>query len=152
MAAAEILRVLDDGNTRWDRAPKPQAVPLHPEPALVEPGEYQAVYIGHRGLSMYRGRKLVVWWRILEHAEILLPRYYRVLTYQPRISAPASSDIMREVAAALGRRIRRDQIPVASLAEAPPVRVDVRTVVRDRSQRDLPEVCTYSVISRVIGP
>jgi len=149
----ENFKLLDDGTVRWEPRPEQDAqiIPLHPENHLVKPGEYQALCIGHRGIDIFRARKVVVWWKLLEHPEILLPRYYRVTSYRPRVCAPSGSDIARDVAAALGRRVRRDQIPVSSLTGIY-VRVEVRTVTADREQRKLPEVCTYSVIDRVIGP
>lgn len=149
----EILKILPDGRTRWEPRPEQDAgiIPLHPENHLLRPGEYQALYVGYRGIDIFRARKVAAWWKILERPEIVLPRYYRVTTYQPRVSAPAGSAIARDVAVALGRRVRCDRIPMTDLAGIP-VRVQVRSVTRDREQRQLAEVCTYSVIDRIVGP
>lgn len=150
---AKKLHVQDDGTTRWEAVPAPEArriVSAYLEPILVEPGIYTALYVGHRGIDVFRFRKLLILWRLAEHPDIQLPRYYRVHCYSPRIIAGAASDLVREASAVLNQRIRRDRIPVASLAGIP-AEVQVRTVTVDREQRDLAEVNRYSVISFVKG-
>ena len=151
---AEMLQIHADGMTAWATTPAPKparVISAYLDPVLVEPGSYTALYAGHRGLEVFRSRKLQVLWQLTEHPDLCLPRYYRVACYKPRIIAPASSDIMREVSAVLGPRIRRDQIPVASLGGIP-ARVIVETVTVDHHQRELAEVNRYSIIRSVEGP
>lgn len=118
---------------------------------LLKPGTYLAVYVRHRGQFVFRQVKLRVDFRLVEHAEIVLPRWYRITGYKQRISAAsAHSDIVREVSAVLGTRVRRDRIPLASLANVV-VNVEVDTVKVDQKQELLHETGQYSVITRVKG-
>lgn len=144
----------DDGTVHWEAAPvnhQPgRIVSPYLDPVFIEPGDYHATYAGHRGISVFRSHKLLVLWTLLEHPDIRLPRYYRVRCYSPRIVAPATGDLVREVSAVLNQRIRRDRIPVTSLAGIS-AQIEVRTVTMDREQRDLAEVNQYSVVARVRG-
>ena len=117
---------------------------------LVQPGDYTAVYVSHVVMHIFRGPKLKVMFRLLEHPDLVLPRWYRVAALKGRVSAPLHSDLVREVSAALNQRVRHDRIPVASLANVP-VRVKVRTVTTDREQSAISAVNQYSVISRLEG-
>lgn len=120
------------------------------ELVLVAPGNYTAVYVGHVGMFVFRGAKLKVMFRLYEHPDLVLPRWYRVTTCKGRVSAPVHSDLVREVSAALNQRVRHDRIPVASL-ENIPVRVLVRTVEKDREQNQINPVNAYSVVSKLEG-
>jgi len=112
-------------------------------------GTYSAVYEQHRGLLIFRTPKVRVDFRLLEHPGLVLSRWYRVEDFRHgRVSACSSSDIVREISDVLGRRIRRDQIPVGAL-EGVIVKIQVRTVTKDRIQRPLAEVNRYSIIGRV---
>jgi hypothetical protein len=117
---------------------------------LVRPGEYTAVYIGHKGCFIFRERKLRVDFRLVEHLDLVLQRWYRVVDYRGgRIRAIRSSDLVRELSAISNRRIRHDRIPIADF-EGKVVRVEVRTVRTDSRQRKLATVNEYSVIARVL--
>ena len=118
---------------------------------LVAPGTYTAIYVRHRGLTIYRTPKVRVSFRLMQHPAIVLDRWYRVESHQNRIKAGRSSDLVREVSSALNRRVRADRIPVGELAGVV-VRVTVRTVVTNHRQRELQRVNHYSVIESVEGP
>jgi hypothetical protein len=117
---------------------------------LVKPGDdYTAVYVDHAGMHAFKTAKLRVNFRLLEHHDLVLPRWYRVTDYRKgRVSAPIHSDIVREISEALNQRVRHDRIPVASLANIA-VHVTVTTVIRDSRPKPLAEVNRYSVISMV---
>lgn len=121
-----------------------------PDLLCLKPGVYSAIYVAHRGMHVFRGPKLRVDFRLLEHLGLILPRWYHVTGYKGRVSAPVHSDLVRELSVVLGQRVRHDRIPVASFADIP-VRVTVSTVQRDQRQHALAELNRYSVISRVDG-
>jgi hypothetical protein len=129
-----------------------QSDPEAPGLVLVKPGDdYTAVYDSHAGLHVFKSPKVKVMFRLLQHPELVLPRWYRVTDYRKgRISAPIHSDIVREISEALNQRVRHDRIPVASLANTT-VHVTVSTVMRDSRPQPLAEVNRYSVISQVRG-
>jgi len=113
-------------------------------------GEYCAVYEGHARVRIFRTMKLRVDFRLLAHPDLVLPRWYRIAAYSNgRVRAYPSSDIVREVSAVLGRRVRHDRIAVASLAGLP-LKVIVRTTTTDSKQRPLAEVNRYSLIERLV--
>ena len=120
-------------------------------PALLQPGTYTAVYAAHRTMMAFRTPKLEVQFRLFEHPDIVLSRWYRVTAYKSRISAPMQSDLVREIQAALNRRIRNDRIPLELLKDKPVI-VDVKVVTADKQQRELAPVNRYNVISCVRGP
>jgi hypothetical protein len=118
---------------------------------LIEPGDYDVVYERHAGVTMFeRATKVRVYFRLLAHPGITLERWYPVQSYKGRISAPAHSDIVRELSVVLNQRVRHDRIPVASLANHVIV-AEVKTVTHDRRQRALDPINQYSVISRLKG-
>jgi hypothetical protein len=95
--------------------------------------------------------KLCVEFRLIEHLELLVPRWYCVRDFRAgRVIATRHSDLVREVSAVLGSRIRQDRVPVSSLADVP-VRVEVRDVVTVRRQAPLAKVNQYSVIASILG-
>lgn len=122
-----------------------------PELLLLRPGRYTAVYESHRGLYTFmKVPKLVVMFRLIDHAELVLPRWYRVTGFRGRVSAPAHSDLVREISAVLLQRVRHDRIPISSLANVP-VYITAKTVTEDAKQRPLAEVNQYSVIESLDG-
>jgi hypothetical protein len=125
---------------------------LEDGPILVEPGEHLAIYIRHERESMFQGTKLRVIFRLQDDRPILLSRWYPVVAGKGgRIAARPHSDIVREIQAVLGRRVRRyDRLEISELAGLV-VRVDVRTVTVDQRQRPLAPVNQYSVIARLEG-
>lgn len=121
------------------------------DPPRVLPGNYTALYVSHKGMTVFRTPKVCVYFRLLEHPEIVLRRWYRVSDHRDgRVRAPGSSDIVREISAVLGQRVRADRIPVASLAGVM-VRIEVKTVTADGKQRALAAVNQYSCIERVLA-
>lgn len=120
------------------------------EPALVAPGEYSAVYVRHKAGVVFRTPKLRVDFRLVEHPDIVLQRWYRIEDFRGgRIRAGRHSDAVREISAVLGRRVRHDRIPVSALADIA-VGVVVTTVTKDSSQRAIAAVNRYSVIARLL--
>jgi len=116
----------------------------------VRPGNYPAVYVGHLGVTVFRTAKLRVDFRLLAHPDIVLARWYRVSDYRgARVRAGRHSSIVREVSAVLGRRVRADRIPVASLTGIAVI-LRVRDVVADADQNPLAPVNQYSVIERLL--
>jgi hypothetical protein len=95
--------------------------------------------------------KVQVDFRLIEHAQIVLPRYFPVTGYVGgRIRAGRHSDIVRELSVVLGRRVRADRIPISDLSGLL-LDVLVRDVVTDHRQRPLAPVNRYSVIERLVG-
>lgn len=114
------------------------------------PGEYSAVYVRHVGMAVFMTPKVRVDFQLLAHPGLIVPRWYRVGDYRAgRVRARPHSDIVRELSAVLGRRIRSDRIPVSALQDIV-VRVEIRDVSEDRKQDKLAEVNRYSVISRLV--
>lgn len=114
-------------------------------------GEYEATYVGHRCVFVFRVWKVRVDFRLLARPGITLARWYRATVSRSRISAiGTSSDLVRELSAVVGKRVRRDRIPVGEFANHA-VRVQVKTVTTDRNQRELAKVNKYSVIECVLG-
>lgn len=117
----------------------------------LSPGEYAAVYVGHTSMIVFRSPKVRVDFHPLDHPELILSRWYRVKDYRGgRLKAGRHSDIVRELSAVLGRRVRCDRITIGAL-ENMVVRVEIRDVIEDRKQDKLAEVNRYSVISRLVG-
>lgn len=120
---------------------------------LVSPGEYDAVYIRYvcyNGIFGKTQQKVRLDFRLLESPGITLSRWYRVTHSRGRIAAYNSSDIVRELSVALRQRVRRDRIPIASLANMV-LRVRVHTVTKNRDQKHLHEINQYSVIAELLG-
>lgn len=117
----------------------------------VDPGEYLAVYARHVYMTVFRtAKKVRMDFKLVAHPDLVLPRWYPVRDYRGgRIHAGRHSDIVREISAVLGRRVRYDRIPVCNL-ENLILRVLVCDVVTDRKQDRLAEVNRYSVISRLL--
>jgi hypothetical protein len=116
----------------------------------VDPGEYPVVYVRHIGVIVFRTAKIRVDFRLLPYPGLIVSRWYRVKGFRGgRIQAGRHSDIVREMSAVLGRRIRHDRIPVSSL-ENIAMRAVVREVVADRNQVALAPVNRYTVISRIL--
>jgi hypothetical protein len=111
---------------------------------------YTGTYIRHDGMHVFKAPKVRVLFRILEHPDIVLPRWYRVTTYKGRVSAPIHSDLVRELTVVLGQRVRHDRVPVGSLANIV-VNITVSTVTRSSTPEPLHILNQYSVISSVDG-
>lgn len=115
----------------------------------INPGQYHGTYVSHAGAIVFRRPKLRVLFRLFEYPELVLPRWYRVTSYDgARISAPMHSDLVREVSEVLGLRVRPDRVPVASMAGIQ-VSLLVRTVAADKDDNALAQVNCYEIISRV---
>lgn len=125
-------------------------------PAHVQPGDYAVTYVNHAGVSVF-GKprepvlKVRVDFRLICHPDLTLHRWYRVQGHaHGRIRAGRHSDIVREISAVLGVRVRPDRIPV-SLLQGSIVNARVRDVVTDRLQRRVDSINVYSVIDRLLG-
>lgn len=117
---------------------------------LVTPGEYQATYVRHQGVVVFGSPKVRVDMRLIVHPDIVLSRWYRVSDHRgSRVKASRHSDIVREISAATGRRVRCDRIPVNAL-QGILVRVTVRTVTTDYRQSRLADINRYSGIEKLI--
>jgi hypothetical protein len=122
----------------------------------VSPGVYTVVYERHQGFRIF-GRphtpthKVRIDFRLTEHPELIVPRWYRVKSFRPWISAGPSSDIVRELCVVLSRRVKRlDRIPV-SLLQGILATAIVKDVVTDHRQHELAAINRYSVIERLVG-
>lgn len=126
------------------------AFPLLPE------GEYEVCYVYHETWNyMGRNPKVAFWFRVInigEYFGTLIPRYFNVkqLKGKPakngRFVPGRSSDFLLEYCNLFPRRITRlDRIPL-SLLENEIIKVQVKTVTKNREQRSMPEVLQYSVI------
>ncbi len=119
-------------------------------PPLVSPGVYTGVYIGHKAGIVFRTPKLRLDLRLLEHPDIVLERWYRIVDFRGnRIRAGRHSDLVREISAVIGRRVRCDRIPVASLVNLQ-LRFEVATITKDSNQRPLARVNQYSAVARLL--
>ena len=126
----------------------------------VPPGTYTVSYVRHETVMLFRTPKLVIWFRIVDmgqHFGKSIPRYYNVrriirkLGKHGGFQAGRSSDFVREYASIFPDRITRlDRIAMQPFQTAL-IRAVVRTVTRDRSQRDLATTLHYSVIERLVG-
>jgi hypothetical protein len=119
--------------------------------ARISAGDYTAIYVRHAGAMLFCTPKMRVDFRILEHCDVVLTRWYRVTDYRSgRVRAGRHSNIVREISAVLGRRVRHDRIAVGCLAGLL-VRVRVYTVTTDSRQNALADVNQYSAIETLLG-
>jgi len=126
---------------------------------LLSPGRYEVCYEFHEAVELFRRPKLVIWFRVLDlgaHFGKLVPRYYNVRRVigrrgkGARFQAGRSSNFVREYARLFPNRIARlDRIPMDPFREARLI-VEVRTVVQDREQEELPPSLLYSVVDRLV--
>jgi hypothetical protein len=118
--------------------------------ALVAPGEYLATYVRYVGGLVFGCAKVRVEMRLIAHPDIVLSRWYRVTDYRGnRVKASKHSDIVRELSAVLGRRVRCDRIPINDL-QGILTRVFIGTVAKDHRQVRLADVNRYSSIAKLI--
>jgi len=118
---------------------------------LLDPDDYDVIYQAHKGVSVFRGAKVRIDFQLMAHPDLILPRWYRVQDHRGgRIRAGRHSDIVRELSAALGRRIRHDRIPVGDLA-GKVLRARVDTVKTDSRQQPLAQVNYYSVVTKLLA-
>jgi hypothetical protein len=115
----------------------------------LKPGDYDGVYVHHQCVHVFRASKVRVDFRLLTHPGLTLSRWYRAKHQTGRISASKNSDIVRELSAVLGQRVRIDRIPLTELASRV-VRLRIRTVTADSRQDVLASVNRYSVISKLL--
>jgi len=118
---------------------------------LVSPGEYQATYVRHQGALVFGCPKVRVDLRLIVHPDIVLSRWYRVSDFRGgRVKASRHSDIVRELSAVTGRRVRCDRIAIGEL-QGMLVSAAVRTVATDFRQSRLADINKYSSIEKLIG-
>lgn len=125
-------------------------------PALLPPGEYKAVLVGkHDGQAFNRWVRTLFFDPIDEYAGYLLPYYANMLAKQTssgkRLLFPArSSKLVRDFQQVFMERLPRlDRFPLSWL-DGKTVVVNVRTVTKDSTQRELPEPVQYSVASNIL--
>jgi hypothetical protein len=128
---------------------------------LVKPGIYTVSYSYHE-TRMYFGKqpKVAFWFKVLdfgEYFEVEIPRFYNVRRFKGKIGVNGlfvpgrSSDFLREYCQLFPEKVGRlDRIPLAAFKDTP-IKVRVRTVERDRRQKNLAQVLKYSVIEEIIG-
>jgi len=128
---------------------------------LVEPGLYTARYVRHETRQFFGSAyKAVFWFQITDFGpafEVVVPRYYNVNKLVGKAGRGGkfvpgrNSDFMREYCRVFPSRIKRkDRIALAALKDVL-VKVRVRTTVKDRRQRSLPEPLKYSVVEEIVG-
>lgn len=125
------------------------------QPACIPPGTYELEYTRYYAGIIHGAPKVVLWFRVVTMGEYLhtpLARYYHVKTIGKKGSFKAGwhSDLVREYARVLGQMPKRkDRIPLTRY-EGLYVLGSIETVLKDRKQRDLPEVAHYSVIRELL--
>lgn len=126
--------------------------PRYLDPHLVPPGRYSVLARAWHVGNAFNESKLRLDLQLLDHLDILLPRWYRIGGHhRSRISASPQSDLVREVQLVTGKRIRCDRIPVGEFLKAGVLLADIETVKQDSRQQQLAEVNRYSVVRRIIG-
>ena len=134
------------------------------QPPLIEPGRYKLAYIRHETVMLYgKAAKLVVWFRVVTfgpYFETVLPRWYNVKCLvgkqgkNGRFKVGHKSDFLREYLNCFedqfAKNGRLDRVPVGNF-EGVILRGEVRTVTKNSSGHNIPNLLKYSVISRLIG-
>lgn len=132
-------------------------------PALIEPGEYELRFDHYETLILFgRAQKLVLWFTVVTMGPyfdtVRLPRFYNVtrIIGRPgrngRFKVGFRSEFLREFCTLFPVKLpaRLDRIPMSLYSNAIIVG-RVRTVTKDREQRDIPEPLKYSVIEELTG-
>lgn len=122
----------------------------------VEPGLYVVTYVRHvRAMLFGKAKKSIpkvrIDFRLAAHPDLIVPRWYRVHSHERgRIMAGTRSDIVRELQAALGKRIRTDliQLSITEL-KGKYITVVIRDTKTDARQRKLAAINYYSVIDEL---
>jgi hypothetical protein len=130
------------------------------QPIWLPEGEYTAAYKWHT-TWLFKGRypKVVITFVIQdygEHFEKEINAYYIVksLKGKPRkrgsFSAGWKSNFMLDYTTLYGKPERKDRFNMSNFNNGF-VKIEVRTVKKNRDQREYPESLQYSVVSRILG-
>ena len=133
-------------------------IPLRPqsdELVLVVEGDYAARFVGYKRVTIFRTVKVRADFELVDYStqtrRVIVSRWYRVsIGRDGRIRAGRNSAIVRELSAALGRRVRCDRVPIEALGDVDLLRIRVRTVKRDRDNEPLADVNLYSTVERLL--
>lgn len=124
-------------------------------PALVDPGEYDLAFVGHRTSRVFGTCKVAMYFRIISQGPAfgsILPRWYRVrsISSSKRFRFGWHGELVREFAILFNERpTHADKFPITRFKEVAVVgRVD--TVASDREQREIPDVLRYSVVRELL--
>lgn len=158
-------RYTNGPSTRGHGSARIVSLSRHREPEIVfgedapfiPPGRYRAVGGKSRVYPCFRSWKVGVQWVIFPdpanpgiEEPVTLERHYNVTKVKGRLRAPGRGDLRRDCVMVLGRKPSRHHQLSPRMFESVMAIVDVRTVERDRVQRDLHEANRYSVIGRVV--
>lgn len=144
-----------------DSAPLPEefevdygrACPTIPE------GIYRAVLTHHETAFVFKTPKVFMWFRLIEpgpYFDRMVYAAYRARNLKGKPSKnggfklSAGGHLFKMVCRILQIKRRADRLSLRDLKHRV-LRVQIRTVTKDYQQRDLPEVCQYSVVQDVIG-
>lgn len=128
-------------------------------PAVVPPGEYDAIFLRHETAMIFKSPKVFFWFRIVSPGaafELEMYRPYRVAALVSKagrggkFKLKAGSDLAGMLFRVNGVTRRLDRISPASLKGAV-LRVRVRTVTHNHRKEPIPEALQYSVIDDVLG-
>jgi len=136
---------------------------LHPidELPLIPPGEYELALVQWETLTLPQFRqspKLKLIFRVLDmgpHFGVHLERWYNVARHIGKrgrsggFKVGARSDAYREFCSLITAPMRPDRVPLGNLKREIVIG-RVRTVTKDRKQRDIPEAAQYSVIDELL--
>jgi hypothetical protein len=127
---------------------------------IVPDGTYDAKFIGHDTMLLFRQPKVFLRFAIVQHGEffdqgIWLPRPYRVRRVAKPVGAngkfvlDGGGDLYRMLLQVLDVRLRKDRISLHALKHLP-LRISTRTVIVDRKGKPLPEAARYSVVEDIM--
>ena len=124
---------------------------------LVPDGEYAAVYVRHETvrLRMFSGApRIYVHFRLIDpgpYMGTLLWRSYAArLRPDGRAVLTRRGELLRTLLMLSARRVRPDRVSIRETLRAKVLRVRVRTVTRDRRQREIAPDLRYSVVDEVL--
>jgi hypothetical protein len=127
---------------------------------LIPDGEHELQYLGHKTwLYMGRSPKIVVTFQIVssgEHHGKIVFAYYNAMTItgkprkNGRFTVGWRSDFMMDYATCFGKPLRRDRISMQPF-RGQTVIGRLRTVTKNRDQRNYPDGLQYSVVDELTG-
>lgn len=151
---AQVLKVVD-----WQEPGKGDGSVFGLRP-LIPTGLYQLAYLGYSTMYFVRQPKVVMRFRVLNHGPyfgVELERFYNVMRLigkpgkNGNFKARASSDLVLDFCTVtVGRVSRLDRLPLTKMSNLILIG-QVRTVAKNHSQRDLPELLKYSVVANLVG-
>jgi len=125
-------------------------------PVLVKPGTYDVILADHWKGQLYGGiPKIMLVFRIVSVGQYyghLLSRCYNVKGFTKRkeiIPKGWHSDFVREYSKLFGLPEKLRDVGIGKFKQKV-IQCSVRTVTKDRKQRDLPKELRYSVVSELL--